>query len=62
MPLKKTSWIENGVVKNLAYDRFWAKEKGVDAVPFPPNLIMDGGDASLEDLIKSTKKGAEKIR
>ena len=56
MPLKKTSWIENGVVKNLAYDRFWAQEKGVDAVPFPSNLIMDGGDASLEDLIKSTKK------
>ncbi|TDS14162.1 putative Zn-dependent protease [Maribacter caenipelagi] len=56
-PLKKTSWIENGVVKNLAYDRFWAKEKGVDPVPFPSNAIMTGGDASLEDLIKSTKKG-----
>ncbi|MFD0798816.1 TldD/PmbA family protein [Maribacter chungangensis] len=56
-PLKKTSWIENGVVKNLAYDRFWAKEKGVDAVPFPSNFIMAGGDASLEELIKSTKKG-----
>jgi len=57
MSLKKTKWIENGVVKNLAYDRFWAKEKGVDAVPFPPNFIMEGGDASLDDLIKSTKKG-----
>ncbi len=56
-PLKKTSWIENGVVKNLAYDRFWAQEKGVEPVPFPGNLIMGGGDASLEDLIKSTKKG-----
>ena len=56
-PLKKTSWIENGVVKNLAYDRFWAKEKGVEPVPFPSNFIMGGGDASLEDLIKSTKKG-----
>ena len=56
-PLKKTSWIENGVVKNLAYDRFWAKEKGVEPVPFPSNAIMTGGDASLEDLIKSTKKG-----
>ncbi|WP_035336149.1 TldD/PmbA family protein [Dokdonia sp. PRO95] len=56
-PLKKTSWIENGVVKNLAYDRFWAKEKGVKPVPFPSNFIMGGGDASLEDLIKSTKKG-----
>jgi len=56
-PLKKTSWIENGVVKNLAYDRFWAQEKGVAPVPFPSNFIMGGGDASLEDLIKSTKKG-----
>ncbi|WP_299323632.1 TldD/PmbA family protein [uncultured Maribacter sp.] len=56
-PLKKTSWIENGVVKNLAYDRFWAKEKGVEPVPFPSNAIMTGGDASLEELIKSTKKG-----
>ncbi|WP_036155442.1 TldD/PmbA family protein [Maribacter forsetii] len=55
--IKKTSWIENGVVKNLAYDRFWAKEKGVEPVPFPSNAIMTGGDASLEELIKSTKKG-----
>ncbi len=49
-PLKKMNWIENGVVKNLAYDRFWAKEKGVDPVPFLSNGIMEGGDASLEDL------------
>lgn len=56
-PLKKTSWIENGVVKNLAYGRYWAKEKGVEPVPFPSNFIMGGGTASLEDLIKSTKKG-----
>ena len=56
-PLKKTSWIENGVVKNLAYGRYWAKEKGVEPVPFPSNFIMAGGDASLDELIKSTKKG-----
>ncbi|SDB28276.1 Predicted Zn-dependent protease or its inactivated homolog [Flavobacteriaceae bacterium MAR_2010_188] len=56
-PLKRMNWIENGTVKNLAFDRFWAKEKGVDPVPFPSNIIMEGGDASLEDLIKSTKKG-----
>lgn len=56
-PLKKTSWIENGVVKNLAYSRYWAEQKGVDPVPFPSNFIMGGGDASLDELIKSTKKG-----
>ncbi|NDV44727.1 TldD/PmbA family protein [Flagellimonas sediminis] len=57
MPLKKTKWIENGVVKNLAYDRYWAEQKGVDPVPFPSNGIMEGGDESLEDMIKGTKKG-----
>lgn len=56
-PLTKRSFIENGKVKNLFYDRFWAQEKGVDAVPFPSNTIMGGGDASLEDMIKDTKKG-----
>ena len=57
MPLKKTSWIENGVVKNLAYSRYWAEQQGVDPVPFPSNGIMAGGDESLEDMIKGTKKG-----
>lgn len=57
MPLKKTTWIENGEVKNLAYSRFWAQKQGVEAVPFPPNFIMEGGNASLEDLIKGTKRG-----
>jgi len=56
-PIKKMNWVENGVVKNLSYGRYWAKEKGVDPVPFPSNAIMGGGDASLEDLIKSTRKG-----
>ena len=55
--LKKTNWIENGVVKNLAYSRYWADQKGVDPIPFPNNIIMAGGDASLEDMIKDTKKG-----
>lgn len=56
-PRKKTTWMENGVVKNLAYDRYWAEQKGVAPLPFPSNVIMGGGDASLEDLIKDTKKG-----
>ncbi|WP_293295542.1 TldD/PmbA family protein [Allomuricauda sp.] len=56
-PLKKTTWLENGVVKNLAYDRYWAEQKGVDPVPFASNAIMEGGDETLEDMIKGTKKG-----
>ncbi len=55
--LKKMNLVEGGVAKNLFYSRYWAKEKGVDPVPFPSNMIMQGGSASLEDMIKDTKKG-----
>lgn len=53
----KMMWIDKGVVKNLAYSRFWAKEKGVKPVPFPNNMIMAGGIATLDEMIKSTQKG-----
>ena len=56
-PLNKTMWIEDGVVKNLAYSRYWAEEKGVEPLPYPSNFIMAGGDASLDELIKNTQKG-----
>lgn len=57
LPQEKRSWIEKGVVKNLYYSRYWAQQKGVQPIPFPDAVIMDGGTASLEDLIKSTEKG-----
>jgi predicted Zn-dependent protease len=56
-PLEKINWIEKGVVKNLAYSRFWAQKKGVKPVPGPSNIIMEGGTASLDELIKSTERG-----
>jgi predicted Zn-dependent protease len=56
-PLNKTMWLENGIVKNLFYSRYWAEQKGVEPVPGPSNGIMVGGDASLEDLIKDTTRG-----
>lgn len=57
LPLEKINWIEKGVVKNLTYSQYWAQKKGVKPVPFPGNIIMEGGNASLEELIKSTEKG-----
>jgi predicted Zn-dependent protease len=54
---KKMDLIQGGVVKNLIYDRYWASQKNVEPVPFPGNRIMVGGSASLEDMIKDTKKG-----
>lgn len=57
LPLEKTYWIQNGVVKNLSYSRYWAEKKGVKPLPGPSNIIMDGGTSSLEDMIKSTERG-----
>ncbi|MBV8251754.1 MAG: TldD/PmbA family protein [Chitinophaga sp.] len=57
LPINKTTWIDKGVVKNLAYSQYWAQKKGVQPVPMPTNIIMEGGNASLEELIKSTEKG-----
>lgn len=56
-PQEKVMWIEKGVVKNLAYSRYWAQKMGVKAVPFPNNGILEGGEASLEDMIRSTTRG-----
>lgn len=54
---KRTVWIEKGVVKTLAYSRYWAQKKGVESMPQANRMIMEGGTASLEDLIKNTEKG-----
>lgn len=56
-PFEKTTWIERGVVQKFFYTRYWAEKKGVPATPFPPNYIMDGGTASLEELIRDTTRG-----
>lgn len=57
LPTGKLDLIKNGVVSNLIYDRYWAQQKGVAPTPFPANRIMVGGNASIEDMIKDTKKG-----
>jgi predicted Zn-dependent protease len=51
------AWIEKGVVKSLACDRFWAGEKKTEPVPRPSNLLMAGGKGSVADLVRSTRKG-----
>ena len=56
-PQEKVAWIEKGVIKNLYYSRFWAQKKGVKAIPPPSGVMMLGGTATLDELIKSTEKG-----
>jgi predicted Zn-dependent protease len=57
LPIGREVWVENGVLRTLAYSRFWATKQGVTPRSVPTNLIVSGGDATVEDMIASTKRG-----
>ena len=56
---RPVTWIEKGAVKSLFYDRYWAKKQQKPFTPTGPtqSLVMDGGEATVEQMIKSTKRG-----
>lgn len=57
LPLKRTSWIDAGVLRNLHESRYWAKKNGREPLPGPGNLILEGDGASTEDLIAGVDDG-----
>jgi predicted Zn-dependent protease len=57
LPLKRIEWIDKGVLKNLSYSRYWAQKQGKQPTPGPGNLIMEGGTATLDDLIEGVDRG-----
>ncbi len=56
LPNQKIDWVDHGVVKNLFWDRYWAQKAGKKPTPFPNNLVLDGQDHSVDDLIKSADR------
>ncbi|MCS6302252.1 MAG: hypothetical protein H8K07_01090 [Nitrospira sp.] len=60
LPSTDSVWIDRGILKQLAYDRFTAKTGGVETIPTleAPALSVEGSPAhSIQDLIKSTERG-----
>jgi len=57
LPTQRVVWIENGVVKNLNYDRYWAQKNGRAPTGAGGSIKMSGGTQSLDDLIRSTQRG-----
>ncbi|HKP67835.1 MAG TPA: TldD/PmbA family protein [Pyrinomonadaceae bacterium] len=59
IPAEKFYLVRNGVLENLVYNRFWAKQKSKQATPGPVNTIMEtsGPTSSIEEMIKSTQRG-----
>jgi predicted Zn-dependent protease len=57
LPLGRQVWIENGVLRQLYYSRFWAKKQGKTATGAPSSLKMAGGQGTVDDLVKGTQRG-----
>ena len=57
LPIERNLWVEKGVLKDLFYSRFWAQKMNRKPTGGPANLIMDGGTATMEDLIAGTERG-----
>ena len=53
------TWVEKGVLKNLSYDRQWAQRQKKAPTPTSPNasLVMEGSNATIEEMIKTTRRG-----
>ncbi|MES2645963.1 MAG: TldD/PmbA family protein [Bacteroidota bacterium] len=56
-PHEKINWVDKGVIQNLYASRYWAQKTGIKPIPSPERIIMKGGTASLDDLIRGTDKG-----
>jgi predicted Zn-dependent protease len=71
LPTSAMTWIDKGVVANLAYDRYWAMKTGKQPTPGGGgggfgfgfgfggggSLLMEGGNASIDELIASVERG-----
>ncbi len=57
LPRERVQWIDRGVLQNLNCSRYWAEKQGVAPRASPGNFIMNGGSATLEDLIRDTPRG-----
>jgi predicted Zn-dependent protease len=59
IPAQKIYLVRNGVLENLVYSRFWAREKGKEPTPGPVNNIMESSAraSTVEEMIKATDRG-----
>ncbi|HJR42776.1 MAG TPA: TldD/PmbA family protein [Gemmatimonadaceae bacterium] len=71
LPIGRTVWIENGVLRSLAYTRYWAQQQNAKPMGGAASvggfgggggagfggIKMLGGDASIEELVAGTDRG-----
>lgn len=57
LPSHRTVWIQNGVPANLYCSRFWARKSGRAPLSPPLSAVIEGGAATLEDMIAGVRRG-----
>jgi predicted Zn-dependent protease len=58
LPVTRTEWVKEGKVVNMPTSRYWAKKTGTEYIPTAGRqFIMQGGNESLEEMIKNTRRG-----
>lgn len=57
LPQQKEVWVENGVLKQLAYNRFWAQKQGRQPTGGGGSLRLVGGTDTTDAMIASTERG-----
>jgi predicted Zn-dependent protease len=57
LPAGRNAWVENGVLRNLFYTRFWAQRSNRQATGFPGSFAVTGGNTSIDEMIRSTDRG-----
>ena len=59
LPAQKIYLVRNGVLENLTYSRFWAKQKSKEPTAGPVNSIIESSQApaSVDEMIKSMDRG-----
>jgi predicted Zn-dependent protease len=59
LPVGRVVWIEKGILRNLAYTRFWAQKQGVRPTGGVAlgGLTLAGGTKSTEELIAGCERG-----
>lgn len=57
LPQRARQWVENGVLRSLRRPRYWAGKTGEEPVAAAKSFTIEGGDASLEEMIRQTRRG-----
>jgi predicted Zn-dependent protease len=59
IPAEKIYFVRNGVLENLHYGRYWAKQKSKPATPGPVNTILESSAkaATMDEMIAGMTRG-----